>query len=236
VRRTLCRAKLVEYSHYCGTRNLACWHLSVTMSNRKFFSSLLLASFLSAGTLKADAIRFSLAGQFSPTGVNADQLAAPGENWTLSFKLSIPPQTANITSTGFDAAFSNFTYTLNGSTVNVAPQEIRFFTSGGAENGLFNIYFGPESGFLNGTPIPEFEFLGAQLFTGSTSNPTLAAGSFGVTEWIYSDATNYDDHTPTSAVVSAAVVPEPSSLALLILPLALVVFGLWRHSAQRPGA
>ena len=193
------------------------------MSKRHLLSVLFFV-FSGAGLLKADAVLYTLSGQFSSTGVTKDSLAAPGGSWTMSFEVSIPPQTSNVTSTGFDAAFSLFNYTLNGSAVNASPQSIRMFTSGGIQNGGFTAFFGPESGFSNGAPIPELEVLGPQLFTGSTSSPTLSTGSITGTEWVYSDASNFDDHV-TSTVIRASAVPEPSSLMLFALPLGLILFG-----------
>jgi hypothetical protein len=78
---------------------------------------------------------------------------------------------------------------LNGANVAVAPASIRFYNN--AAGGLFTLFFGPESGFLNGQPIPELSFEGDQAFTGALSNPTFASGSFSVGDWTYSDALNF---------------------------------------------
>jgi hypothetical protein len=82
-------------------------------------------------------------GEFT-SGVTADDMAVPGDTWLLSFDVDSNPVAGNPDSLGFDAPFSNFTYTVGGSPVSVTPGEIRFFTSD--NGGLFTIYFGPENG------------------------------------------------------------------------------------------
>jgi hypothetical protein len=102
----------------------------------------------------------------------------------------------------------------------VPPASIRFFTA--SNLGMFTAFFGPQSGFSGGVPIPEFSFQGAQLFSGSTASPTLLAGTYPVSEFIYSDAANYDDRLPANFSLSVANVPEPSPLIALVLGLALI--------------
>ncbi len=75
---------------------------------------------------------------------------------------------------------------------------------------------------MNGVPVPEFSFQGAQLFSGSTANPTLLASTYPVSEFIYSDAVNYDDHLLANFSLSVTNVPEPSQWAALVLGLALI--------------
>jgi hypothetical protein len=144
----------------------------------------------SAVPASASTLTMSVSGQFGP-GVSADQLAAPNALWALSFTVDSNPAAANSDALGFDAPFSAFTYMLSGSAVAVSPGEIRFFTS--ANGGLFTIFFGPETGFLNGMPIPEFSFSGGQVFSGTTASPTVIPGSYPVSDVIYSDAINFDD-------------------------------------------
>jgi len=205
------------------------------MSKTRLLFAFIVSGLASTWVLNANTVLVSVSGQFASTGVTADQLAAPNATWSMSFDVNNPPQETNVSSTGFDTTFTGFSYTLNGTSVSASPQNIRFFTAGGSQDGLFTVYFGPESGFQNGNPIPEFEFLGPQLFTGSTSSAAFSTGSFTGTEWIYSDVSNYDDHV-TSTVVRLAAVPEPSTLPLFALPLGLIFFGrsrwIKRHFAS----
>lgn len=174
-----------------------------------------------SGAVSATTLLFSVAGQFS-SSVTASPLAAPNAPWRLSFTVDSNPSAGNIDQLGFDTPFSNFSYLLNNSSVAAAPSIIRFFTTGNL--GMFTVFFGPESGYSNNVPIPEFSFLGAQLFSGATASPILTAGVYPVSEFIYSDAVNYDDHLPANISLSVTAVPEPSPLTILLFGLVLIAF------------
>jgi hypothetical protein len=173
----------------------------------------LLFCFLTA-LAQADTITASAAGQFG-AGVTADQLTASGGLWAFSFDLDSNPTAANTDAFSFDAPFSGFSYLLNGSAIAVSPDSIRFFTSD--DGGLFTLFFGPETGFLNGIPIPEFSFSGAQVFSGTPASPTISPGSYSISDALYSDAINFDDEGASGTVfltTTPAPVPEPSALWL----------------------
>jgi YD repeat-containing protein len=181
----------------------------------------------------ASADTITVSGQFG-SGLSADQLAAPDALWALSFDVDANPAAANPDMFGFDAPFSDFSYMLNGSAVAVSPGEIRFFTS--ADGGLFTIFFGPETGFNNGMPIPEFSFSGEQVFSGTTASPTLIPGSYPVSDVTYSDALNFDDEGASGTVtitVAQSTVPEPSTLWLVLLGMVLILPALSRHRMIR---
>ena len=182
---------------------------------------LLTASLLAlTGTVHAAEYVVSASGQFSnPAGNQADQLWAPNGIWALSFDVSSSPAVSNTTTLSFDVPVTQFTYKLNGATVAAAPSNISFYTSG--DGGLFTLFFGSESGSVNGVPIPEFIFEGAQAFSDSTTSPAFSMGSFAVSGVLYSDAVNYDAGI-TSSPVTLAPVPEPSTGLFCFLPL----FGL----------
>ncbi len=175
----------------------------------------LTASVLSlSGLAYADTLLVSVAGQFSSeVGSQATQLWAPNGAWSLSFEVDRNLAASNTDTLGFDAPFSHFRYQLNGSSVATSPASIRFDTTGNL--GLFTLFFGPESGYSNGNPIPEFAFEGPQLFSGTTAAPLLSTGNFKVSDWIYSDATTYDENTAPASPVTLAPVPEPATLRLL---------------------
>ena len=178
-------------------------------------------SVLGSGAASSAPLSFSASGQFG-SAVTASQLAGPSALWSLSFTIDSDPVAGNPDQLGFDAPFNNFAYRLNNSAIAVLPQSIRFSTA--SNLGLFTIFFGPQSGFNGGVPIPEFSFQGAQLFSGSTTSPTLVAGTYPVSEFVYSDAANYDDHRPANFTLTVANVnvPEPSQFVALVLGLALI--------------
>jgi len=199
------------------------------MSTTRAFS-LLLFSFFATTAIgsAASSLAVSVSGVFD-SSIAAGPLAAPNEPFSISFIMSTNPVVTNSTSTGFDVPFSSFRYTLNNTTVNMPAQYIEFFT--GSSNGLLTFFFGPQSGYQGTTPIPEFEFDGPQAFTGTTSNPVFSAGSFTASDWIYSDASNYDQQTVSNSIVRLAPVPEPSTLYLLVFAVGIALAG--RFGYQR---
>jgi hypothetical protein len=193
-----------------------------------FFSALLaivLAS--SPGITRGSTLDVSVSGQFG-AGVTDDSMAAPGESWSITFDVDSNPVAGNPDALGFDATFSNFTYMLNGSAVAVSPAEIRFYTTTGG--GLFTLFFGPETGFNNGIPLPEFTFSGGQVFSGTPANPTILAGGYPISDVLYSDSINYDDEGASGSVAILSVPtmtssPEPSTLWLFVAALSLKLLG-----------
>jgi hypothetical protein len=178
----------------------------------------LLAStlFVCAMPARADTLLVSVSGQFG-AGVTADQLAAPDATWALRFDVDSNPVAANTDFFSFDTPFSSFTYLLNGSPLAVTPQSIRFFDS--SDGGLLTVFFGPETGFVNGTPIPEFSLSGDQVFSGTPGSPMILPGSYPVSDALYSDAINFDDEGASGTVsvaTSTSTVPEPCSFILLL--------------------
>jgi hypothetical protein len=174
-------------------------------------------------------------GQFGP-GVTADQLAAPNALWALSFEVDTTPAAANPDVFGFDTPFTDFSYMLNGLAVAVTPESIRFYTS--ADGGLFTIFFGPETGFFNGMPIPEFSFSGDQVFSGTTTSPVILSGGYPVRDVTYSDAINFDDEGASGTVTitgTSSTTPEPSDFSLCLAALALLLFARLCRRSRWPG-
>jgi hypothetical protein len=171
--------------------------------------------FAVAGTASASMLTVSITGQFGP-GVTDDQLASPDGTWALSLDVDSNPAVTNFDVFSFDAPFSDFIYLLNDSSVAVSPQSIRFFES--SDGGMFTLFFGPETGFVNGMPIPEFSFSGDQVFSGTPGSPTILPGSYPVSNVTYSDAINFDDEGASGAAAisppAPSTVPEPSTFWL----------------------
>ncbi len=198
----------------------------------------LLLSFLAVGltftgVASASTLAVSTSGSFG-TADTVTSLTAPGASWAFSFNVNSQPVTSNTLASSFDVAFSNFNYKLNGTSVSETPSSIRFYD--GSSQGLFTVFFGPESGILNnGNYTPEFSLYGPQLYTGTIASPTLLAGSFPVSESIFSDMANYDDQvSPGSfALVSAVTTPEPATLGLLSVALMFAgALRFWRSRSE----
>ena len=154
-------------------------------------------------------VTVSASGQFSSSVVADSPLVAPNGLFSLSFVTTNNPtrMARSVSSVGFDIPVDDFLYTLNGTSQSVTPGEITFNTL--ANGGLFNVTIG------SGLTAEEFDFEGAQAFSGTTSAPVFATGTFAISSWTYSDPANFDVVTPASAAVSINPSPEPSTLLLI---------------------
>ena len=179
-----------------------------------------------AVVMGAEPVNIVTSGTFSASDT-ANALAVPGGSWTLGFTVNNPPAVSNVGLDGFDAPFSNFTYSVNGSLMAASPQSIRFL--GSPSDGLFTLFFGPESGMdSNGKLIPEFSFAGPQIYSGSNQDPTITPGSFGVAQSLYTDGVNYDNQVSPGTTVlvtggSTSATPEPPSAYLCLGTMFLLV-------------
>lgn len=190
---------------------------------RSLFLIALVASFASASP-----ILVSVSGQFSDLDENPDivanDLIAPDGIFSLRFIVDSNPTPSDSLVGGFDLLFSSFQYELNSTPVNVTPDFIRFFTT--PAGGLFSVFFGPKTGFLNGVPIPVFEFTGTQLFTGTPAAPVFADGAFPASGLIYTDKDNFDSPAGPFQVQLTAL-PEPSTFGLVGIASLLIGVSGW---------
>jgi hypothetical protein len=181
----------------------------------KNFLLVVAVSLASASAANASFVFVAESGVFSSTDTPGT-LVAPGG--TFSFSFDVPSTggavTSTVTSDGFDVAFTNFSYKLNGATVNLTPSDINFDTLG--NGGGFDVTFGL------GLTAPSFTIFGAQMFTGTTAAPVFAIGSYSVSNVIYSDSVNYD-FVPTSSNVSIAAAPEPSTILFASLGMLALI-------------
>jgi hypothetical protein len=186
--------------------------------------SLLLLSIASLGACAiagAGTIDFTVSGQFSSSDVANPPIVSPNGLFNISFSLSSTPTpvSGSVTSLSFDV-LPGGTYTLNGVPAGVSPSEITFYTL--ANGGAFAVTFG------SGLNAEEFQFQGAQDFTGTTAAPVFSSGTFAITGLVYSDASNFDStatFSNLSVTPSPAASPEPSTY--LLLPAgALTLVGL----------
>lgn len=138
---------------------------------------------------------------YTPT----DAYAAPNEPWTLSFEIDSNPVVSNVTGNGFDVAFSDFTYMLNGSPLALPVGMIQFWSSVGDPGG-FDVCF------YNMACTLGLEFEGPQLYTGSTSAPTIQAGVYDMTRVNNLDIAQGSFQQFIYLPVTIATTPEPSTL------------------------
>jgi hypothetical protein len=173
----------------------------------------------------ADTIYYSDSGTFSSsTPSDTFGFSGPSETWAFSFEADSNPAVSDTGMGGFSFAFSDFSYSLDGSPVAITPTFIRFFS--GTNGGGFAICF---DGTTFGTCSEGFATDGPQMYTGMPSAPTLIPGAFvqdGL--GLISDSITYAEPNTT---LQGTAVPEPSTLLTLATALlALGVRGLyWRR-------
>ena len=103
--------------------------------------------------------------------------SAPNEAFSYSFLISATPVVNFVTyftgpDCGFDAQFSDFTYTLNGVPVAVASPDVEFF--GTAFGGGASISFADNDNFFLYTPDS------TQFYTGTFEDPTITPGAYSL--------------------------------------------------------
>lgn len=160
---------------------------------------------------RADVISYSDSGTFSAsTPSDALGFSGPSETWAFHFEADSNPTILESGNGGVNFAFSDFSYSLDGPPVAVAPTFIRFFSggNGGGFEICFNGAFGQPCSDGLGT-------YGPQMYSGMTSAPTLSTGAFTSNEFgVIVDGTTYDEPNNT-----AVATPEPSTLLTLALGL-----------------
>ena len=128
---------------------------------------------------------------------------------------------------GFNFAFSNFSYSLGGSPVAIAPTFIRFFSPG--NGGGFEICFNRTTAATctDGLGSPLF---GPAMYTGTTAAPTLLPGQFTES---FAAAVGSSTYIQSDTTVQASAVPEPSSLTLLTVASGLLALVKGRVHRRR---
>jgi hypothetical protein len=207
----------------CPQRRALCGcPLSLAAMRRSGVVVLFFAASLAASTLSASTIVISGSGEFNnTTGVSA--FTAPNGTWAFSFDVNTYPSVSNVSPDNyFDAAFSDFTYDLNGSPVAITPVDIRFFST--PQDGGFNICFTVACSDFN-SPTDGLEFLGSQLYQGSTSAPQMITGNFTSSYFdAFANGMEYNQSNHQSIVATAATVatPEPSQVLPMAAGLAIL--------------
>jgi len=178
-------------------------------------------------------LSYSNSGTFSAsTPSDAFGFSGPSDKWSFSFKAdSNPAPLSDVGMGGFDFPFSDFSYSLNGSPVAITPTFIRFFS--GTNGGGWEICF---NGASNATCTEGLATDGPQMYTGTTSAPTLIAGAFTSTGVGASVGSTGFPFSQPNNTMQAAAVPEPSTALLTLTALGLLVLGgrrLYWHTLRR---
>jgi hypothetical protein len=178
-----------------------------------------LAVFLLQSLGVAGTLMVASSGIFS-SGAPSTTWSAPNASWSFSFNVSDTPVpvSGSDDSFGFDVPFSNFTYTLAGGDVVTTPLRIRFWSS----PGILDVYFLEQSSppVSDDLPATGFDIMGAPAFSGTSSTPTILAGSYPASGAMFYHGGAAADFFEAVTVNIAAPpvdssVPEPATLTMV---------------------
>jgi hypothetical protein len=150
-------------------------------------------------TVQTESITFSASGTFSGS-TPSTAYSGPNQTWAFSFQANSNPAVLEFGNGGFDFAFSNFSYSLNGTPIAITPSSIRFFTAANG-GGLFICFGGQPCGngvFPNGLGTG---FGSPQLYSGPNSSPTLSQGAFTLPLGINVNSISYNEGNTTLLAV-----------------------------------
>lgn len=141
----------------------------------------------------ADTISYADSGTFS-SAIPISSWTDPNETWAFAFEADRHPTVLEYGNGGFDFAFSNFSYLLNGSPVAITPTFIRLFA--GHNGGGFMICFSGTTA-ANCTDGMVTPFNWPQLYMGPNSAPTMLTGAFTGDLGFAVNSTGYDGGNTT---------------------------------------
>jgi hypothetical protein len=164
----------------------------------------------------AGTISYSDSGTFSVSTPNS-AFTGSGGTWAFAFEADTNPMVLSFGNGGFNFAFANFSYSLDGSPVGITPTFIRFFSPG--NGGGFEICFNgtTAASCADGLGSP---FFGPAMYTGTTSAPTLLPGQFAES---FAAIVSSNVYIQPDITMQAVALPEPSTL--LTLATALLALG-----------
>lgn len=174
----------------------------------------------------AGTILYTDSGTFSGS-TPSTVFSGPDETWAFSFLANTnPAPLSDVGMGGFSFTFSGFSYSLDGSPVVAPPTLIRFFS--GTNFGGFAICF---NGATFSTCTEGLATDGPQMYTGTTSAPTLIPGAFAQATGSFAIFVSGTDYFQPDTTLQATAVPEPS--ALLTLAAGLFALGASRLYRRR---
>ena len=189
------------------------------------FLFLALALLLATPDAKSGEAQFSASGTWGPNAP-VSNWSAPGGTWSFSFVLPNPTAV-------FDGGMNdlvttsilNFSYSLNGSAVNIPAADVIFFPL--ADAGGFDIDFiaggsDTTNGIACSAAMPcSFDVFGDQFYTDGLPLITLQPGAATAVDFDYTASiiAGQFDPTGTGSVsgLSVTSVPEPATLSMLAI-------------------
>ncbi|HEV2490838.1 MAG TPA: PEP-CTERM sorting domain-containing protein [Candidatus Acidoferrales bacterium] len=171
------------------------------------FTSLALGLAVAAAPAKAGAVDYTIAGTYASNTPSIAGIAGPSDTFTMTFSEPTNPTPVLVSGLYFEVQ-PLLTFSFGG-TSTVESADVFFFDS--ADGGLINVAFSA------GSTVYLWTIEGAQIYTGSTSSPTLITGTFPFNQFgtfsNFSANMGSNQYGLTGTVT--ATTPEPSSLLLL---------------------
>jgi hypothetical protein len=133
---------------------------------------------------------------------------APNETWSVSFLMDSNPTISSASfAVYFSPAFSDFTYSLNGSPVAITPNQITFWSVPANTPFILSLSICWNSLCPGGT-TEGMAFDTSQLYTGSELSPSIVPGVYATSEFFIDHGPSYGEPNTSLTIASA---PEPSS-------------------------
>jgi hypothetical protein len=150
--------------------------------------------------------------QFTPSSF----FTAPNGTWSLSFVTESNPPLSNASPGAFfSPVFSSFTYSLNGASLAITPDDISFWNVPGNQPFILSLSVCWNSLCAGGTS-DGIAFDTNQLYTGSELSPTIVPGVYHTSEFFIVHGSSY---TEPNTTLTIAATPEPSVLLLTAVGL-----------------
>jgi hypothetical protein len=197
---------------------------------------ILLMAFGAVGA-KADSATITASGVWG-SGAPTSDWSAAGGTWSMSLTLPNPVNATALNGTMEMSVsdITSFTFSLNGTPVNIAPDDIVFFPA--SEDGGFDIQFtaaGTDvtNGFsCSASSVCSLNFFGDTLFSGNAPTITILPGSVGTIDFDYTASGDVTNPAGTGTVNTFTVAtPEPATLSLLAVGAVGLFLKRRKHSA-----
>ncbi len=152
-------------------------------------------------------------GVWGPTAPTTAE-SAPNESWSYSFLIDSNPSVTSYTlGESFFAPFSDFTYMLNGSLVDITAGSIGWGST--ADEGLIGIDL---------TDGDLFSIDGAQAYSGPESSPTILTGVYPLSaDSLFCASSSCSTIVPlTGDLTISAAAPEPGTIGMMLMSFAIM--------------
>jgi hypothetical protein len=173
---------------------------------------------------------FSISGTYD-SGTPSYPLSQAGQDFTMTF--TVPSQPASLVQSyemgdDFYLYPMNVTYSMDGVQTILSNSLVAFYTVGAASQsgGFFVAWCATDVECMTGLEY-QWTFAGPQQYSGPENNPTMQPSGFTYDNQpftVYDNTLGGTDPSIYGSVSLAAMTPEPSSIAMLLLGAVFALF------------